>query len=116
MRFFAKTIDKLKGALRKTAKVLNTDVRTLFVPGRGIDEAFLTELEEKFLQADMGVSGANFLIADSGAVVLVENEGNARLTTSAPTIVRLWRRRSRAARTSSRCRGCPSRWRRRRSR
>jgi L-lactate dehydrogenase complex protein LldF len=32
------------------------------------------------------VSGANFLVADSGAVVLVENEGNARLTTSAPNI------------------------------
>jgi L-lactate dehydrogenase complex protein LldF len=32
------------------------------------------------------VSGANFLVADSGAIVLVENEGNARLTTSAPKI------------------------------
>ncbi|MDQ6663887.1 MAG: LUD domain-containing protein, partial [Acidobacteriota bacterium] len=41
---------------------------------------------EKFLAADIGISGANFLIADSGAVVLVENEGNARLTTSAPRI------------------------------
>src|SRR5690242_7109999 len=43
-------------------------------------------LREKFLSADIGVGGANFLIADSGAVVLVENEGNARLTTSAPKI------------------------------
>jgi L-lactate dehydrogenase complex protein LldF len=43
-------------------------------------------LRAKFLAADIGVSGANFLIADSGAVVLVENEGNARLTTSAPKI------------------------------
>ncbi len=43
-------------------------------------------LREKFLKADIGISGANFLIADSGAVVLVENEGNARLTTSAPKI------------------------------
>jgi len=43
-------------------------------------------LREKFLSADIGVSGANFLVADSGAVVLVENEGNARLTTSAPKI------------------------------
>ena len=41
-------------------------------------------LREKFLAADIGVSGANFLIADSGAVVVVENEGNARLSTSAP--------------------------------
>jgi len=43
-------------------------------------------LREKFLAADIGISGANFLIADSGAVVLVENEGNARLTTTAPRI------------------------------
>ena len=43
-------------------------------------------LRQKFLAADMGVSGANFLVADSGAVVLVENEGNIRLTTSAPKI------------------------------
>src|ERR1044072_9435646 len=43
-------------------------------------------LREKFLAADIGVSGANFLIADSGAIVLVENEGNARLTTSAARI------------------------------
>jgi L-lactate dehydrogenase complex protein LldF len=43
-------------------------------------------LREKFLAADIGISGANFLLADSGAVVLVENEGNARLTTSAPKI------------------------------
>lgn len=45
-----------------------------------------SRLREKFLAADIGISGANFLVADSGAVVLVENEGNARLTTSAPRI------------------------------
>jgi L-lactate dehydrogenase complex protein LldF len=43
-------------------------------------------LREKFLKADIGISGANFLIADSGAVTIIENEGNARLTTSAPKI------------------------------
>lgn len=55
MGFFSKTLDKLKGALRKTAEVLNTDVRTLFVPGRQIDDAFLDEMEEKLIRADMGV-------------------------------------------------------------
>ncbi len=55
MAFFSKTLDKLKGALRKTAEVLNTDVRTLFVPGRQIDDAFLDEMEEKLIRADMGV-------------------------------------------------------------
>lgn len=43
-------------------------------------------LRQKFLDAGMGISGANFLIADSGAIVLVENEGNARLSSSAPKI------------------------------
>jgi fused signal recognition particle receptor len=62
MGFFSKTIDKLKGALRKTAVVLNTDVRTLFIPGRQIDEASLSEWEEKFLQADMGVKNVQKMI------------------------------------------------------
>src|SRR5213078_1276931 len=43
-------------------------------------------LREKFLAADIGISGANFLVADSGAVVIIENEGNARLTTTAPKV------------------------------
>src|SRR5262249_24249465 len=43
-------------------------------------------LGEKFLAGDIGISGANFLVADSGAVVIVENVGNARLTTSAPKV------------------------------
>src|SRR5499427_5415786 len=43
-------------------------------------------LREKFLEADIGISGANFLVADSGAVVIIENEGNARLTTTAPKV------------------------------
>jgi fused signal recognition particle receptor len=63
MGFFSKTLDKLKGALRKTAEVLNTDVRTLFVPGRGIDDAFLAEMEEKFIQADMGVKNVRSMVA-----------------------------------------------------
>src|SRR3954462_4071009 len=61
MGFISKTIDKLKGALKKTAAVLNTDVRTLFVPGRQIDESFLDAMEEKFIRADMGVFRAEKL-------------------------------------------------------
>jgi fused signal recognition particle receptor len=64
MRFFSKTLDKLKGALRKTAAVLNTDVRTLFVPGRQIDDGFLTEVEEKLLQSDMGVGNVDKVVAE----------------------------------------------------
>ena len=43
-------------------------------------------LRDKFLAADIGISGANFLVADSGAIVVIENEGNARLTTTAPKV------------------------------
>src|SRR5437868_14862462 len=64
MRFFSKTLDKLKGALRKTAAVLNTDVRTLFIPGRQIDDAFLTEVEEKLLQSDMGVRNVDKIVGE----------------------------------------------------
>jgi len=62
MSFFAKTLDKLKTALKKTADVLNTDVRTLFVPGRQIDDAFLEEIEEKFIRADMGVKNVDMIV------------------------------------------------------
>jgi fused signal recognition particle receptor len=62
MGFFSKTIDKLKGALKKTAAVLNTDVRTLFIPGRQINDEFLEELERKLLQADMGVNNVQRII------------------------------------------------------
>ncbi len=55
MRFFYKSFDKIRGALRKTAQVLNTDIRTLFIPGRQIDQRFLDETEEKLIRADMGV-------------------------------------------------------------
>src|SRR3989304_9880362 len=40
--------------------------------------------EEDFLKADVGITGANFAIADSGATLLVTNEGNARLVTALP--------------------------------
>ncbi|SFE69992.1 LutB/LldF family L-lactate oxidation iron-sulfur protein [Alteribacillus iranensis] len=42
------------------------------------------KLRQEFLQADVGISGCNFAVAESGSVVLVENEGNIRLTTSLP--------------------------------
>ncbi|WBU57693.1 lactate utilization protein B [Paracoccus sediminicola] len=43
-------------------------------------------LREKFLAADVGISGANFLVADTGATCTVTNEGNAELTTTPPRV------------------------------
>ncbi len=71
------------------------EVRTLLsgVAGRELpDDAFgLTDfargaLRQAFLDADVGITGANFGVAETGTVVLVENEGNARLTTSLPRV------------------------------
>lgn len=43
-------------------------------------------LREKFLAADMGITGCNTAVAEAGTVCLVENEGNGRLTSTAPRI------------------------------
>jgi L-lactate dehydrogenase complex protein LldF len=44
------------------------------------------ELRQRFLQADLGISGVNFAVAESGTLVLVTNEGNGRLATSVPPV------------------------------
>ncbi|HEX3386265.1 MAG TPA: LUD domain-containing protein, partial [Mucilaginibacter sp.] len=43
-------------------------------------------LREKYVQADVGITGANFVIADTGSIAVSENEGNARLSVSFPKI------------------------------
>lgn len=42
------------------------------------------KLRNRYAQAEIGITGGNFLLADTGSVVLTENEGNARLTTTLP--------------------------------
>lgn len=44
------------------------------------------ELREEFAKADMGISGANFAIAENGTIGLCTNEGNARLVTTVPRV------------------------------
>lgn len=43
-------------------------------------------LRQVFLEADIGISGANFGVAETGAIVLVTNEGNGRMCTTLPAI------------------------------
>jgi len=43
-------------------------------------------LRDKYVQADVGITGANFLLADTGSIAITENEGNARLSISFPKI------------------------------
>jgi L-lactate dehydrogenase complex protein LldF len=44
------------------------------------------KLRDKFMKADIGITGGNILIADTGTLVLVTNEGNADLATSVPPV------------------------------
>ncbi|MBQ7609391.1 MAG: LUD domain-containing protein [Desulfovibrionaceae bacterium] len=44
------------------------------------------QLRRKFIAADMGVSGANFAVAENGAIATVTNEGNARMVTTLPRV------------------------------
>jgi L-lactate dehydrogenase complex protein LldF len=78
-------------ALHKT----RYDVADLFTKELGVERETEIEkqtkiarkvLRQKFLAADIGISGANFLVADSGAVVIVTNEGNGRMTTTLPRV------------------------------
>lgn len=43
-------------------------------------------LREEFIHAGLGISGVNFAIAETGSILLLENEGNIRLTTSLPKV------------------------------
>lgn len=45
-----------------------------------------THLREKFARAGLGISGANFAIAETGSLLILENEGNIRLSTSVPKV------------------------------
>lgn len=56
-----------------------TDVDHLINTGR-------EQLRQRFYDADVGISGVNFAIAETGTLCLVENEGNGRMTTTVPNL------------------------------
>ncbi len=71
------------------------EIRDIFVRELGMEPTDDAEqmvafarrmLRQDFLNADMGISGANFLIAETGSIGLVMNEGNGRLCTSMPRV------------------------------
>ena len=76
------------------------EIRELFMRELGVDElsdeptdltnAARLYLREKFLGAKVGISGANFAVAETGTVCVVESEGNGRMCTTLPqTLVTL---------------------------
>ncbi len=68
------------------------DVHTDLDPARQLDDPRVlldearAKLRGKFLNADVGLSGANMLVAETGSIALVTNEGNAELTTGVPRV------------------------------
>ncbi len=71
------------------------DIAALFAEKLGTDINLSAEeltlvarekLREKYLQADVGFSGANFILPDIGGIAVTENEGNGRLSTSFPKV------------------------------
>lgn len=78
-------------AIHKTrADIARLFARTLGTPDDA-DAATLTraarrELRSAFATARMGISGVNFAVAETGSLLILENEGNARLTTSVPPV------------------------------
>ncbi|MDX1300871.1 LutB/LldF family L-lactate oxidation iron-sulfur protein [Photobacterium sp.] len=60
-----------------------------FTPTLDVDELIQTgrrKLREKFRDADIGLSGVNFAVAETGTLCLVENEGNGRMCTTVPNV------------------------------
>jgi len=62
-----------------TGEKIPADIATLVGTARKL-------LREKFIQADVGISGSNVVAADTGTLFVIENEGNARLATGLPPI------------------------------
>ncbi|MFC1955499.1 LUD domain-containing protein [Chloroflexota bacterium] len=71
------------------AKLFSTFMEQKFTPDAEIADlvaAARAFLREKYFQADIGMSGANVVAADTGTLFLIENEGNIRLATGAPPV------------------------------
>lgn len=67
------------------AELLSKEAGETLPPDTAILAGFVRmKLREKFLKADIGLTGCNFAIAETGSMVLFENEGNARMVTTVP--------------------------------
>ena len=77
---------------KNRAEIRELFLRELDVDDLSDDPAALTEaarrhLREKFLKAKVGISGANFAVAETGTVCVVESEGNGRMCTTVPPVL-----------------------------
>ncbi|MBL8481468.1 MAG: lactate utilization protein, partial [Rhodocyclaceae bacterium] len=77
---FHKSVEQVSELFaRRHGTPRKTDIRALAREAR-------EQLRPQFLSADMGISGGNFLIAETGSVALVTNEGNGRMCTTVPPV------------------------------
>jgi L-lactate dehydrogenase complex protein LldF len=73
--------------LRQVAAVLSREAGEPLPADRdALTEWVRRHLRRRFLAADMGITGANFVAADTGTIVVVTNEGNGRFCTSLPRV------------------------------
>ncbi len=75
-----KTVDQVAELLGRVAG------ETLPADHEAITEWARARLREEFLRGDLGITGANFVTADTGTIVIVTNEGNADLCTLIPRV------------------------------
>ncbi|KAA3618198.1 MAG: iron-sulfur cluster-binding protein [Calditrichaeota bacterium] len=75
---------------KSQAEIAELFSRKLGIPATGSAEeltmAARAALRQTFVTADIGITGANFIIADTGAIVMTENEGNGRLCMACPKV------------------------------
>ncbi len=77
----------LQKSKEEVAVTLNKALGTpLDATPQEMTNAVRTHHRYEYLEADMGITGANFLLSDTGSVVVTENEGNARLCTAFPRV------------------------------
>ena len=81
---FHLNMEDWEAAFRKSHTDLPAD--RVFAERRDILIEARTKLRSKFLAADVGITGANFLIAETGSSVIVTNEGNGDLTQTLPRV------------------------------
>ena len=77
---FHKSREDVSALFARTHKLApKTDIEAMTREAREV-------LRPHFLSADMGISGGNFLVAETGSVALVTNEGNGRMVTTLPRV------------------------------
>lgn len=73
--------------VEQVASVLSTHLgQVLPADAKVLAAAARQTLREKFRTAQLGITGANFVVADSGTICIISNEGNARLTSTVPPV------------------------------